>query len=343
MNSFSPFDPEKVRQFFFLAILVLTGVVLFTRLEGFLPSMLGAFTFYILMRRYMNALLSRKWKPWAAALVLMLLSFLIIMVPVFFFVNTLSTGVGYLISHVTELTGTLLAFLRDLESRIGYHFLNEGTVRDLSGMVVRELPLVLGATFNTLVQIVMLYFLLYFMLVNGAAMEKWITEVMPLRRDNLIRVQHEVKSMVISNAVGIPLIALMQGIVGLIAYLILGIRNPFLWFAITCFASMVPVVGSALAYVPLFIILVVGNETAKGVIVLVYGLVVIGSTDNIFRLWLQRKIGNVHPLITIFGVIVGVPLFGFIGLIFGPLLISLFILLMRIYYVEFVSPDKRLA
>jgi predicted PurR-regulated permease PerM len=69
---------------------------------------------------------------------------------------------------------------------------------------------------------------------------------------------------------------------------------------------------------------------------------VIVTMDNVFRLWLQKRIGNVHPLITLFGVFVGVPLFGFIGLIFGPLLISIFILLMRIYRVEFIAPDESL-
>jgi len=87
----------------------------------------------------------------------------------------------------------------------------------------------------------------------------------------------------------------------------------------------------------------VGGETTKAVIILLYGLIIIGTTDNVFRFWLQKKIGDVHPLITVFGVIVGVSLFGFIGLIFGPLLISLFILLMRIYYAEFIGPEKRIA
>ena len=69
--------------------------------------------------------------------------------------------------------------------------------------------------------------------------------------------------------------------------------------------------------------------------ILIYGLVVVGSTDNIIRLFLLKKLDNVHPLITLIGVIVGVPLFGFIGLIFGPLLISLFLVVVRIYKKEF--------
>ncbi len=337
------FNPEKVRQFFFLAILVLMGSLLFTRLQGFLPSFLGAVTFYVLMRKYMKLLLLRKWKTWAAAMILMLLSFLIIMLPVFFIVNTISSRIGYAISHVQEFTSSLLVFLRDIESRIGYHFLNEETVRRLSGMAIQELPLILGATFNSLLALFMMYFLLYFMLTNCNQMEDWLDDVLPLRRDNLVKVQQEVKSMVISNAVGVPLVAFVQGVAGLFIYLILGISEPFLWFALTCFTSMIPVLGAAIAYIPLSIILFYGGETAKGFIILSYGLLVVGTIDNVFRFWLQKKISDVHPLITVFGVIVGVQLFGFIGLIFGPLLLSLFILLMRIYHVEFIAPDKRIA
>ena len=68
---------------------------------------------------------------------------------------------------------------------------------------------------------------------------------------------------------------------------------------------------------------------------LAYGFGVVSTVDSIFRFWLQRKIGDVHPLITAFGVILGLNLFGFIGLIFGPILISMFILLIKIYVKEF--------
>jgi predicted PurR-regulated permease PerM len=342
MGQMDRFNPEKVRQFFFLVILVLMVAILFSKLQSFLPSFLGAVTFYVLMRKYMKLLLLRGWKPWAGALILMLLSFLIIMLPVFFLVNTLSSRVGYAIGHAQELTSAVLVFLRNIESRIGYHFLNEETIRNLSGMAIQELPLILGATFNTLLALFMMYFLLYFMLTSCNQMEDWLDDVLPLRKDNLAKVQQEVNSMVISNAVGVPLVAIVQGAAGLMIYLILGIRDPFLWFALTCFTSMIPVLGAALAYIPLSIILFAGGETGKGFVIILYGLLVVGTIDNVFRFWLQKKIGDVHPLITVFGVIVGIPLFGFIGLIFGPLLLSLFILLMRIYYVEFIAPEKKI-
>ncbi len=73
----------------------------------------------------------------------------------------------------------------------------------------------------------------------------------------------------------------------------------------------------------------------KLIFAFIYGLVIVGSTDNIIRLYVLKRLDNVHPLITLIGVIVGVPLFGFIGLIFGPLLISLFLIVLRIYRKEY--------
>ena len=130
-------------------------------------------------------MLERKWKPATAALLLMLVSFLIILLPVFIFVNAVSTKVGYVINHATELTGSLIGFLKNMESRLGYHFLNEETIRNLSGMALQQLPLILGATVNSLVALVVMYFLLYFMLTNCNKMEDWMEDVLPLRKDNL--------------------------------------------------------------------------------------------------------------------------------------------------------------
>ena len=78
------FEPEKVRQFFFIVILAVLGMILFTYLKSFLPSFLGAITFYVLMRKYMKHMLVKKWKPASAALLLMLVSFIMIIISGFY-------------------------------------------------------------------------------------------------------------------------------------------------------------------------------------------------------------------------------------------------------------------
>jgi predicted PurR-regulated permease PerM len=77
--------------------------------------------------------------------------------------------------------------------------------------------------------------------------------------------------------------------------------------------------------------------TWQGIGLFLYGFIVIGSVDNVFRFWLQKRIGDTHPLVTVFGVIIGLNLFGFIGLVFGPILLSLFLLLIEIYAKEFTE------
>jgi len=88
--------------------------------------------------------------------------------------------------------------------------------------------------------------------------------------------------------------------------------------------------------------LVAQGDNWQAIAMLIYGFVVVGSTDNIIRLYILDRLAAVHPLITLFGVIVGVQLFGFIGLIFGPLLISLFLLILKIYKKEYGNAQDRL-
>ena len=101
---------------------------------------------------------------------------------------------------------------------------------------------------------------------------------------------------------------------------------------IVTIGSMIPFVGTLIGIVPVFLLTLSSGNSFEAWGILLYGIIVVGSTDNIIRLYLLKKLDNVHPLITLIGVIVGLPLFGFIGLIFGPLLISLFMLLVKIYY-----------
>lgn len=227
-----------------------------------------------------------------------------------------------------------------LEQQFDITITSEENINKLGSAITQSLPRILGATFNTVTTIFFMYFILYFMLVNGRYMEDTLYEYIPLKDENVNKVSKEVNKMVVSNALGIPLIAFAQGLVGLVGYLIIGVKEPFFWFGVTCIAGMLPVVGAALAYVPLAIIFFAGEETGRGIAMLIFGFGIIGTVDNLLRFTLLRKLGDVHPLTTVFGVIIGLNLFGFIGLIFGPLLISLFILLLKIYSSEFISKQR---
>ena len=334
-------DTNLLRQIFFIAIIIFLGIVLFRELWFFLSAFLGSVTFYVIMRERMFYLTEKRgWRSSTAAWVLMLLSFFVILMPIGLLGNILYSKISYVVSHSAEMINSLKVTAAQIKHKIGYQIIDPNAIDRLGPKIAELLPKVLGVTVNTLTLIASMYFILYFMLVNGRRMEENLYEYIPLKDSNVELIGKEVRTMVISNVIGIPLIALIQGFVGLIGYLIIGIPEPFLWFAATSIAAMMPVVGASLIYIPLTIMMFMQGHTGKGIAMGIWGFGFIGLVDNLFRFLLNKRLGNIHPLITIFGVLVGVQLFGFIGLIFGPLLISLFILLLRIYSSEFIVKKR---
>lgn len=133
-----------------------------------------------------------------------------------------------------------------------------------------------------------MYFILYFMLVNRRWMEQSLYEYIPLKDENVLKLGKEVNMMVMSNAIGIPLIALAQGIVALVGYLIIGVNEPFFWFGVTCIAAMLPVVGAA-SPMSLSLSSFANDQSGKGIFMLVYGFGVIGTIDNVLRFSLLKN------------------------------------------------------
>jgi len=334
-------DQNRVRQVFFIILILLLGILLFFELYTFLPAMLGAITIYILLHKWMFYLTEKKkWRKGWTAVLLMLFSFIVILLPVALLVNMLSSKVSYAVAHSDELVQALKTVVAGIEDKFSVTLASEENINKMGGTIAKSLPGILGATFNTLTTIFFMYFILYFMLVNGRQMENTLYEHVPLKDKNVNRLGKEIHMMVMSNAIGIPLIAFAQGVIGLVGYLIIGVNEPFFWFGVTCIAAMLPVVGAALAYVPLAIIFFANGDSGRGIAMLTFGFGVIGTVDNVLRFTLLKRLGNVHPLTTVFGVIIGLNLFGFIGLIFGPLLISLFMLLLKIYSSEFITKQR---
>jgi predicted PurR-regulated permease PerM len=326
----TPTNPNNtLRQVLFLSFIILLGVVMFVQLASFIPALLGSYTLFVLLKKWMYILTGRyKWRKSIAAGLLMLTSFIVILLPIVLLINMMASKINFAVQHSSAVVSAIQQFIRVYEKRYNIEIISENNVRELASWASQSLRRVLGATFNGLIAIVFTYFILYFMLINGRKMENNLIEQIPMKNHNVLLLRQETNSLVYSNAIGIPMIAL-------IGYLILGVKEPGFWFVVTCIASMMPVVGAALAYVPVAILLFADGMNFKGVLMLCYGFGVISTLDSVFRFWLQKKIGDVHPLITAFGVILGLNLFGFIGLIFGPILISLFILMIKIYANEF--------
>lgn len=332
----SYFETDKLKQTFFIALILGLGGVLFWQGRSFIPAFLGALTLYVLMRPAVLYLVYRKrWKRSLTALTLILASIVVFLVPLALVINMMTDRVSYVVKHSADLIAALQSFATEIKLNTRFDLLSPKSVEKIQSALTNFLPRFLGSTFNVFTTIVIMYFILYFMLAQARRMEDALYEYIPLKEHNVDKLGIEVRNMVVSNAVGIPLLGIIQGVFAMVGYWIFGIQDIVFWGTVTAFMSMVPVVGTAVVWAPLGIYLIVNGNTWAGVGLLIYGGVVIVNLDNVFRFIWQKKVADVHPLVTVFGVLLGIGLFGFVGIIFGPLLISMFLLLLEIYRDEF--------
>ncbi|TBW27478.1 AI-2E family transporter [Gramella sp. KN1008] len=334
--------PSLVRQIFVLLLILFLTVLIFKEILPYLSGVLGAVTLYVILKRWMKALLNRGWKAPLAATLLMTLSFVGILIPVSTIAFMLTSKIGKAVANSERVLRALKKQMLVTEEYLGFEISSAIDTSSITNWVSANLQNLAGGTFNAFIAIGIMYFMLYYMLTNRQSMRESMITYIPLGKDNLRIIGEESNELVKSNALGIPLVAIVQGVIALIGFLIFGVPDPFFWFVITAIGSMIPFIGTAIGIIPASILLFAQGSDWEGVALLIYGFVVVGSTDNIIRLYVLERLASVHPLITLFGVIIGVPLFGFIGLIFGPLLISLFLLILKIYKKEYGNAHHRL-
>ncbi|MGJ5643348.1 AI-2E family transporter [Formosa sp. S-31] len=324
-------SPQVIRQVFVLLLIVLLGGLIFAEMLPYLPGVLGAITFFVLLQRPMTYLLAKKWNVNLAAAVLLLGSFIGVLIPVTTIVLLLGKRLENALGKTEVLFNTIKKQIKVWEDSLGYKFTDNLDWSSVPSWLSENVPDLVGSTFNMFISIAIMYVMLFYMLTNKQALKSALVEYIPISKDNLKIIGRDSLAMVKSNAIGIPLVALAQGIVALIGFLIFNIPDPFFWGVIVFIGSMIPFVGTLIGTLPVFAIALIHGNTFQAWGILIYGFVIVGSTDNLLRLVILKRLDDVHPVITLIGVVVGVPLFGFIGLVFGPLLISLFLLILRIY------------
>lgn len=329
--------PVIVRQLFVLFVIAIVGFLIVYETLPYLTGVLGAITIYVILNPFMKKMINRGMNKALSASILMFASFLVILLPLTGIVLMLGNKIGKAVRSSEEVTNALKEQVITLERKLGFEIGPQIETGRIADMVSNSLQSIAGGTFNILISVAIMYLLLYYMLIHSKDMIDTFYKYLPFKRENLELIGRECQSMVRANAIGIPVVAIVQGIVALIGYLIFGARDPWFWFVITTIGSMIPIVGTMVGIIPVFLLTLSAGDTFAAWGILIYGFVIVGISDNITRLYALKRLDDVHPLITLIGVIIGVPLFGFIGLIFGPILISLLLILIRVYRKEYID------
>lgn len=329
--------PRVIRQIFLISVIILLAVIIYENILPYLSGVLGAITFFVISRKLMVKLNNRGWPRSLSAGLIIVASFFLILIPLSGVIIMLSSKIGDAIENSEKFLTAAKSQLSEIEQYVGYNLSQEIDTSAIAGFISKNAQNLALGTFDAFISISIMYFLLYYMLINQEKLKYSLQEYVPIGKKNFQLIGVETTKKVKANAVGIPLVALLQGIIAFIGYLIFNVPDPIFWFVITAIGSVIPFVGTAIGIIPVTVILLSQGMTFEAIGILVYGIVVVGSSDNLIRLFVLKRMANEHPLITLIGVIVGIPVFGFIGLVFGPLLISLFLIIVVIYKKEYAN------
>jgi len=334
---------NRIRQVLILLLIGFLAFLIVRELYVFLPGFMGALTFYILGReRFFRLTEKKSMKPGLTAALIILVFFILIASPLYYAIVLVTPRISNVFSHADELFIGIKALAEKLKNITGQDILSIENVASLQSNLGNYIPTFLNSTATILSNLVVMFFVLYFMFTGGRKMEAVVLGFIPLHEESIKALAAETKNMVKANAIGIPLISVIQGITAFIGYKIFGLNDALMWGFLTGVFAFFPIIGTMMIWVPLVIYLFSQGLNIEASGLMIYSLIVTGNVDYLARVTLMKKIGNVHPLITIFGVIIGLQLFGFMGFIFGPLIFSYFIVLVKIYAHEFVDPSKNI-
>lgn len=331
---------EQYWKYSLITILLVIGVVLFQEITPFLGGILGASTLYILERSQMMYLTEKKGMKRSLVAVLMLgEALLCFLIPISFAIWLFISKVQKVNLDPTALIDSAQHLADLIRAKTGFNVLDKEYIMNIASILPRIGQALMGSISSFVVNIIVLLFVLFFMLIGGRKMETYVYSLLPFSDRNKSQVIREINMIVKSNAIGIPLLAIIQGLIAMAGYFIFGAPEALLWGFITCFATIIPIVGTALVWFPLAVYLALNGEWFNAIGLAAYAIIIITNIDNLIRFVLQKKMADTHPLITIFGVVIGLSLFGFMGVIFGPLLLSVFILCVNIFKKEYLEKE----
>ncbi len=208
-------------------------------------------------------------------------------------------------------------------------------VADLASQLIALLQSILKGIPNVILNIFITVFSIYYFLKHGKDLYNFFSELVPLPEGRykqiLLRFDDLSRGMILGQIV----VGTIQGILAWLGFLVLGVPNPVLLGFLTAIISIIPLLGAVIVWVPVVVYLAVAGmmtgEYWKAVSLLLYGTFVISLIDNVLKPKIVGDRARIHPLIILFGILGGIQLFGIAGILIGPLILTIFDVVIEIY------------
>jgi predicted PurR-regulated permease PerM len=328
------YTPRQRYVLLIITLIVLGLLALFGMLE-YLTAFLGAGILYVVLRPWFAALVhKRHWNRTLVTTMLLVFAIVVLIIPFFALTSLLIDRVRELTQHTDE----ILAVVQRLERKLNIQVTEQAQVRQLlqqgAARVSQWIPTLASSVLNVIVIVGLMLFTMYYLFMQEEAFLAGLHRFLPFREKTLNELNESLRNNVNANVLGQALVALVQGLLTGATLWIFGVPSPAFWTVIAFFMAFIPVLGTPLVWGPAAIYQFVQGQTGQGIGILIVGVVVIINIDNLLRIWLAKYMGDIHPWVTLVGLTLGVQIFGIVGLVMGPLLLSYFIVLMQVFARE---------
>ena len=193
----------------------------------------------------------------------------------------------------------------------------------------------IGTVARFVLNLTLAFFGLFFLLLDPEAAWRALRPFIPFSDEGTEVLRDRFYSVTTSTVIGTGVTALVQGAMVGLAFWVTGLGNAVFWGVVTAVFSVLPLVGSGLVWGPAAIALFAQGRPGLAILMAIWGVAAVGSVDNLIRPFVYRRYAQIHPMITVVGAIAGVGYFGLLGLLLGPLAISYFFELIRLYGIEY--------
>ncbi|WP_345266727.1 AI-2E family transporter [Nibrella viscosa] len=325
------YTPRQQRILLIASLLILGGFIIYG-LGQYVSGILGAGILFVVFRPWFHYLVhKRRWNRVVATIGLMIFAFFVIILPFL----VLSIMLVDRIQYYSRNTDQILGLVQKLEKLTRIRITDQNNIRSLvqqgATWASRQFPSVLSGLLDFIVIIGLLFFAMYFLFMEEEKFIKGLRRYLPFFPNTVDELSEDLKNMVNANVVGQALVSIVQGVLTGLTLWIFGVPDAAFWGTVGFFMAFIPVLGTPLVWGPAGIITISQGNTTNGVGILLVGIIVIVNIDNLLRIMLAKRMGDVHPFVTLAGIIIGVPIFGILGLVIGPLLLSYFMVLMKVF------------
>ena len=338
---------RKLSPYFLLALLLILGWVSFQVVGVFLNYVLtGLFIAFITHPLYDRLESKIRFAPLASLLMVGIVG-VVVVVPLAFILVELVAELRTLLVglDVDVLRQQFDDAMRNVMDFLGFETTasepgSDGGVFDilvpgLNAGITRFVSNLPSAALEGIIGLFVMLYILYYGYQDGHRFVESVRSILPLQDAHRDLLMHEVGNVIKAVMIGHVLTALIQAALAALGFFIFGVSNVVLLSALTFILALLPVVGPPLVWIPVGVGLLISGETFNGVGLLLYSAIMVSSLDNILRPKLIGDRAHIHPTIVLLGVLGGIVVFGFSGLILGPLVLSIFVTILDVYRKEF--------